>query len=153
MEIFERLEKDHREIEELFDQILGASDQAMKTRERMYDRLRAELLGHAKAEEKVFYPRLKQDEDLKDLALEAIEEHHEIELLLDELDELEVDDENWTAKVKVLQENVEHHVEEEEDELFERAKDLLSEDEATEMCERFDEVKSGILDQERREAA
>lgn len=154
MNIYERLEKDHRAVEDIFEQILDSSDGAKKTREKLFSKLKSELIAHSKAEEKIFYPRLKEEGELREQVLESLEEHHEVELLLDELDELEVDDERWMAKMRVLQENVEHHVEEEEDELFEEARSVLDDDEATDLCKRFDEEKSQLLDgKSRRKAA
>ena len=85
--------------------------------------------------------------------LEGFEEHHVIKMLLKELESMPVDTEKWTAKIKVLQENVEHHVEEEEGEMFQKARDVLSEDEINQLGEQLEELKKQLQQQMKKSAA
>jgi len=82
-----------------------------------------------------------------DIALEAVEEHAIVKELLAELDELPKDDESWGAKLKVLKENVEHHVEEEEGEMFKKARQVLSDDELESLGSRMEKAKESQLKQ------
>jgi hypothetical protein len=77
---------------------------------------------HEAIEEEIFYPELKSHPKAKDIVLEGLQEHHVVDLLMAELENLAVDDESWGAKAKVMQENVEHHMEEEEGEMFPKAR-------------------------------
>lgn len=146
MSIYDELEHDHQEAKELFAQIQAASPRAGKAKAKLFEELKAALLAHSKAEEKVFYPVLKRNDETKSMALEAVEEHHLVELLLRELSRIEPTDERWTAKFTVLKENVEHHVEEEESEIFDKAQEILSDEEADEVGEKFAAQRDKLLE-------
>ena len=74
-------------------------------------------------------------------------------MLLKELEAIPVDTEQWTAKIKVLQENVEHHVEEEEGEMFQKARDVLSEDDINQLGAQMEEMKKQLQQQAKKSAA
>jgi hemerythrin-like domain-containing protein len=93
----------------------------------------------------VFYSALKAQEETKDVALEAVEEHHLVDVLLREIGRLAEDSERWKAKFTVLKENVEHHVEEEEQEIFKKAQKLLGADAAEALGEKFAKEKEKVL--------
>ena len=76
-------------------------------------------------EEEIFYPELKAHPKAKDIVLEAYEEHHVVDLLMGELELLDVQDETWGAKAQVMKENVEHHMEEEEGDMFRKARQVF----------------------------
>jgi hemerythrin superfamily protein len=94
-----------------------------------------ELTIHSEAEEKFVYPRLQGLSETKDLAYEAIEEHKVVKTLLTELVSEPKGTAEWTAKLAVLKENVEHHIEEEEGPLFSKAKRSLSREDSEMMAE------------------
>ena len=100
------------------------------------ERRALELVGvdvldvHARIEETIFYPELKKADETRDITLEAFEEHRLVKQLLGELEEMDKGAEEWTAKFTVLKENVEHHVEEEEGEMFPKARKVSSEEQA-----------------------
>ena len=125
MEILQVLKQEHKEVAKMLKELLQTTDRAKKTREQIFFKLNHSLTIHANFEEKFFYPELKQSAQTKGMILEAYEEHHILKILLDELQNLSVTDETWSAKLKVLKENVSHHVKEEEKELFPKAKTLL----------------------------
>jgi iron-sulfur cluster repair protein YtfE (RIC family) len=126
MDALSLLKEDHEKVAGLFEQLEPTTERAVKTREDLFTKLKQELDVHAHIEETIFYPVLKQEAETRDITLEGLEEHHVIKLLLKELAGMQVDSEQWTAKLKVLQENVEHHVEEEESEMFKGAREVLS---------------------------
>ena len=123
MDAFELLKADHEKVAGLFEQLEAASGKAKLS---VFNQIRAELELHAQIEEKIFYPALEKPEETHDLTLEAYEEHAVVKKLLKELGSSRNANEEWEAKAKVLQENVEHHVEEEEGELFPKAESALS---------------------------
>jgi hemerythrin-like domain-containing protein len=126
MDAFELLETDHKKVSQLFKQIESASG---ANKRELFTRLKAELDVHAHIEEKVLYPALENKEEARDITLEAYEEHKVVKELLAELAGARKINDEWDAKLTVLKENVEHHVEEEEGELFSKARKALSDEE------------------------
>ena len=141
MQIYDVLKQDHEQVKALLKSLSETGEGAVKTRQRDLQKLTVELGAHSRAEEAVFYRRLAVDDDARDLVLEGEEEHHVVDQLLEELNGMDVSDEHWTAKLTVLKEQVEHHVEEEEGELFKKAKKALDKDEAESMAKEFKEQK------------
>ncbi|WP_374073471.1 hemerythrin domain-containing protein [Bdellovibrio bacteriovorus] len=145
MLIYELLKNDHREVKKMFEKIKDClEDEDLSKAETIFDTLKTELAAHAKAEEEVFYEPLRiasRDEEGEDLAWEGNEEHHVISLLLNELSRMDVDDKDWKAKLTVLSEIVDHHVEEEEGEIFKEAKKCFSDEEAREIAKNMEELK------------
>lgn len=135
-------------VEGLFKKILSAhDDEDFKKAASQFDVLRDELLAHAHAEDAVFYEPLMSTfdkEDDEELIREAKEEHHVVELLINEISQLDSDDDQWKAKVIVLKEVVEHHVEEEEEDMFKKAKKVLSIEEAKEIGSQMLELKESM---------
>src|SRR5215204_3815559 len=124
MDAFSLLKADHEKVAQLFDQLEAARGPAKL---RVFEQIKMELELHAHIEEKIFYPALEKPEETHDLTLEAYEEHDVVKKLLAQLGRARSANEEWEAQAKVLRENVEHHVEEEENELFEKAADALGE--------------------------
>ena len=141
MNAFQLLKEDHQKVSGLFQQLEPTTERAEKTRTELFAKLQEELDIHAKVEEAIFYPAIKQAAETRETVLEGFEEHHVVKMLLKELEALPVDTEQWTAKLKVLQENVEHHVEEEEGEMFQKARDVLSEEQIEQLGARMEEEK------------
>ncbi len=144
MDIFEALQRDHEEVKRLLERLADTTEGAVKTREDVFGKLRAQLTAHSRAEESVFYKRLEEDEAARDLALEGEEEHHMVDKLLDEMAAMDVGKEQWTAKLNVLSEQVGHHIQEEENELFKKARKVLG-GEAAELAEAFQQEKKRHL--------
>lgn len=126
MDAITLLKADHEKVAGIFEQLEPTTERAVKTREELFTKLKQELDVHTHIEETIFYPVLKQEAETRDITLEGLEEHHVIKILLKELAGMGVDSEQWTAKLKVLKESVEHHVEEEEDDMFKGAREVLS---------------------------
>ena len=120
------LETDHKHVKGLFEEFRSAGERAFKTKEGIADTVFAELKVHTRLEEEIFYPAVRQQGgELADMIAEGLEEHHVVDVLIAELEALDSDEEQYEAKFTVLMENVEHHVEEEEGELFPKAEKAL----------------------------
>lgn len=126
MNAFELLKADHKKVSGIFEKLDATTERGVKTREELFTQLKTELDIHAQIEEQILYPVLKEAKETQEITLEAYEEHGVIKTLLGELEALPKDDEMWGAKLTVLKENVEHHVEEEEGEMFKDARKVLS---------------------------
>ena len=142
MNAFTLLKTDHKKVAGIFEKLEPTTERGVKTREELFAQLKNELDVHARIEEEIFYPALKEADKTHDIVLEGYEEHAVVKTLLGELDELSKADETWGAKLKVLQENVEHHVEEEEGEMFPKAKEVLSAEEIEALGERLELAKN-----------
>ena len=118
------LKADHEVVNRYFEKIKADEDANHRD---TYKNIKFELDAHAHIEETIFYPYMieKGDEELKKIVLEGIEEHRQVKLFLAELSDLHGDNDRFKAKLKVLMEDVEHHVDEEEDEMFPLVEDLV----------------------------
>jgi hypothetical protein len=115
MDCLRLLKEQHDEAKQLFKKLEKA--EGAKATELWTD-LKSRLTMHEKLEETHLYPELKKDKATEEIVLEAYEEHHVMDVLIEEISALKPSDEQFHAKVTVLQENTEHHIEEEEGELF-----------------------------------
>ncbi|MEA2204918.1 MAG: hypothetical protein QOE77_1694 [Blastocatellia bacterium] len=141
MNAFALLKEDHQKVAGMLEEIEKTTERAIKGREELFTRLKQELDIHAMIEEEIFYPALEDTEEAHEITLEAYEEHRLVKQLLAELDSDPKDTGEWTAKFTVLKENIEHHVEEEEGQLFTKARQALSEDEIEALGEQLQEAK------------
>jgi hemerythrin superfamily protein len=130
------LEQQHREVEELFEEFEGAGERAMKNKERLCREISDALAIHAEIEEKLFYPESKQ-ENTEEVLRESVEEHLAMKRILADLLESSASDEQFEAKMTVLKEQVEHHVEEEEKDLFPKVRKSCSKEELEDLGERM----------------
>lgn len=127
MDAIKLITTDHDNMRELFKQYEDTGERAHAKRGQIANEVFLELEAHAAIEEEIFYPavRATRSKDLKDTVAEGIEEHHVVDVLIGELKQLEPSDEQFEAKFKVLMENVQHHMEEEEKEMLPDAKERL----------------------------
>lgn len=128
----DQLQMDHMKVEMLFAQVKAT--RARSRREAIYKKIRKDLVSHTHAEETVFYPMLEKNESLKNLVLEAYEEHKQVKTLLREIDALASDSQKFDAKLTLLIENVMHHVREEENKLFPKVRRRFDRDELVELA-------------------
>jgi iron-sulfur cluster repair protein YtfE (RIC family) len=138
MNAFTLLKADHKKVAGILEKIDETTERAVKTREELFTQLKTELDIHTRIEETIFYPALKDADETRDITLEAFEEHKVVKTLLGELESLGKDKEEWTAKFTVLKENIEHHVEEEEGEMFPKARKVLGDDGAETLGSRME---------------
>jgi len=143
MNALDLLKEQHEEVSKLFKKFEKLEDGADGERRELFIRIADRLSAHATIEEQYFYPSIKTDKT-EDLVREAVEEHLGVKRIIADLLELEPSDEQFDAKMKVLMENVEHHVEEEEDELFKLVRKVLNADQllalGVQMKAEFDEM-------------
>lgn len=121
MNAIDMLEAQHREVDDLFAKAEKAKG---KAKAGLFARIGDALAMHATIEEKIFYPAVKAKRT-EDILLESLEEHLGIKRVLADMLALDVSDETFDAKLKVLKENVEHHVDEERSDLFPKVRKLL----------------------------
>jgi hemerythrin-like domain-containing protein len=138
------LEADHRRMEKLLKEGEETTGRAVSRRTELLDTLTAELNLHELIEEKVLYPALKSHPQARDIVLEGYQEHHVADLIVKELHGLAKDDERWGAKFKVLKENIEHHIEEEEGQMFRTARGVMSREELQELGVRMRAMKAHL---------
>jgi hemerythrin superfamily protein len=119
MDAITLLKEDHKRVKGLFARFDKLGDRAHKQKRDVVDKIIEELSVHAAIEEQLFYPAAREcAPETEDHILESLEEHHIVKWVLSELEGMDPDDERFDAKVTVLKENVEHHVEEEEQDWF-----------------------------------
>jgi hypothetical protein len=140
----ELLESDHEKVKKLLERGDDTTERAVKTRTELFAEIKKEMEVHEAIEEEIFYPALKEHPKAKDIVLEGYEEHHVVDTILAELGETSVDDEKWAAKFAVMKENIEHHIEEEEDDMFAKARDVFAKDELEALGERMESRKKEL---------
>jgi hemerythrin-like domain-containing protein len=123
------LEEDHRKMKKLLSELESTTERGVKTRQELFATVKEELTVHETIEEEIFYPALKEHPKTKEITLEAYEEHHVVDMVMAEIEGVPYDDERWSAKFKVMKENIEHHIEEEENEMFKQARQVFDDDE------------------------
>lgn len=143
MEAIRLLEADHKVVKDLFEKYDAAGDDAFRTKQALFATIKSELLVHMDIEETIFYPTIKAtpSEELKDNVREADEEHHVAKLLMTEISAMKPEDEQYDAKVMVLKENIEHHVKEEEGEMFPLVKKRLDKARLEQLGDEMEERK------------
>jgi hypothetical protein len=133
----EILAQEHRRFEELLAQGEATTERGATTRRELLDTLSSALNAHELMEEKILYPALQSHPEAKDIVLEGFEEHHVADLIVQELHAVAADDEQWGAKFKVLKENIEHHIQEEEGPMFRMARGIFSREELRDLALRM----------------
>ena len=128
MDAIALLTADHDKVKKMLADGESTTERAEKTRTELFDTLKAEMMIHERIEEEIFYPALKSHPKAKEIVLEGFEEHHVVDEIMGELEATDVTDEAWGAKFKVMKENIEHHIEEEEGEMFKQARSVFDAD-------------------------
>lgn len=139
MNALDLLMEDHQKVSQLFEQAEGTENE--KKKQQLFEQIKTELETHTHIEETIFYPALQEEEELKDMVLEAFEEHKQVKTLLREISNLSDGSEKFDAKLKVMKENVEHHVEEEESEMFPKVEQFLDETQLEELGQQMEAEK------------
>jgi hypothetical protein len=146
MDAITLLKGDHDKVKGMLNKLDETTERAEVTRTEGLQALKRELTIHETIEEEILYPALKEFSKTRDIAFEAYEEHHVVDTIMAELEQTPVDDETWAAKLTVMKENLEHHIEEEEGEMFKQARQVMDESELVALGERMavrkEELKS-----------
>ena len=135
------LKQDHEKVKQLFEQAEVAEED--KEKRKIFKEIKKELETHTRIEESIFYPAMQEYEELKDMVLESIEEHKQVKKLLREIDRLGKTSDKFEPKLRVLQENVEHHAEEEEEgKMFPKIRKLVDSAELQEIGTELEAAKN-----------
>ena len=137
MDAITLLKADHDKVKKLLTELESTTERGEKTRSELFATIKGELTVHEIIEEEIFYPELKAHPKAEDIVLEGFQEHHVVDLLMGELESLDVTDETWGPKALVMKENIEHHIEEEEGEMFKQARRVFDAQELDELGERM----------------
>ena len=142
MNAIDLLESQHREVEELFEKVESTEGAAEKR--RLFVELADSLAAHATIEEKIFYPEVLAEET-EEVLHEAVEEHLSIKRVLADLLKTQLSDDRFDAAIKVLKEQVEHHVEEEEEEMLPKVKKTISSEKLDELGAQMEAMFAELL--------
>ena len=148
MDAMSLLKEDHRKVKKMLAELESTTERGVKTREELFTRVKRELVVHEAIEEEIFYPALKEHPKTKEIALEGYEEHHVADTVMAEIEGVAYDDETWSAKFKVMKENLEHHIEEEEGEMFKQARQVFDQDELAQLGESMKARKEDLIRQQ-----
>jgi len=144
MDALTLLKTDHDKVKKLLDELESTTERGVKTRTELFATIKGELTVHESIEEEIFYPALLEKAKTHEITLEGYEEHHVVDLLMGELEDLDVADETWGPKATVMKENIEHHIEEEEGEMFKKTRQVFDRDELEALGERMAQRKAQL---------
>jgi len=139
-DIFTRLKKDHDKHREMLERVADTSGDSKERREA-FEQLRIDVSAHANAEEQSLYAEMLARPDLQDKGRHSVAEHKEADDYFEDLVDMDFDNTGWLTRFKTLKERLEHHMDEEENEIFAAAKEDLSAERAQELAKIFDERK------------
>lgn len=137
MNAIQLLKDQHNEVSHLFGKVKATDD--VGEMQKIFEKIKQKLDMHTHIEETIFYPRLREKEELEDIVKEGIEEHHQAKIFLRELSNLTDDSEKFEPKLKVLMEDVEHHVQEEEGQMFPKVEKAFDEAELEELGKQLEQ--------------
>ena len=141
------LKEDHEKVRELLGELEETTSKATGRRQALLKSIEQELKLHTKIEEEIFYPAFRdaaEKQDDKKLYYEALEEHHVVDMVLPEIKKIDAGSEEFAAKAKVLKDLVEHHAEEEETEMFPRARKLMDREELVQLGQQLAQAKESM---------
>lgn len=140
--VIEILKQEH---EMVLSQLSELSNKGTSNREQKYNSLKENLMPHMIGEEQAVYPKL-MESGMQEMALESIEEHNAVKTLLSQLDSASMSEEDvWVAKLTVIQENVKHHINEEEEHIFPEMQQKMGSDELSNLGNRYEEAKRSAM--------
>ena len=143
MKATDLLKKQHKSVKALFKKVEETEDG--RRRRQLMDEISNELKIHTQSEEEIFYPAVREigSSKAEEMVDESYEEHHVVDLVLAELPNVDPEDERFAAKMTVLSELVEHHAEEEEDEMFPMAEKKLGKERLQQLGEQMEQMAGG----------
>jgi hemerythrin superfamily protein len=148
MDIFTLLHEDHENVSLIFKKIESIkSKETAQTHEQLFKELSTELELHAKVEEDIVYPVFEKHGETRQIIEESVREHKQIDRLLSELKGMRPDDQKWMGKLGELRQEVEHHVKEEEEQLFPQGRKIIGEDQAQQLGKTVEKKKEELRGQ------
>ena len=145
MDALSLLKEDHQKVKKMLGELDSTTERGVKTREELFTKLKGELQIHEAIEEEIFYPALREHPKTKETVLEAYEEHNVVDMVMSQIEGVAYDDERWGAKMTVMKENLEHHIEEEETEMFKQARQVFEREELDELGSRMESRKHELM--------
>lgn len=133
--IYDILSKEHKLVLSMFEEAMSSD-----SKEALF-RIKAEIEPHMAGEEKLYYPLLEEKEESSDIARKAYIEHNEAKALMYELEGMDVSSGNWATRLSELKDAVTHHVQDEESQVFEKSRAILSQQQAEELAQKYLEFK------------
>ncbi|MCO6383423.1 hemerythrin domain-containing protein [Oceanicola sp. 502str15] len=153
-DIYEAIKADHDRHRELLETLSDTSGDS-ETRRSAWKEFYHDVKAHAAAEEETFYSKLIARTWGQEHARHSVHEHQQLDDILEELNEMDMSSPGWLTRFKTLRHDYEHHIDEEEDEVFSRAKEIISEDEISGYGKRFLERKdkeAGLIEEKKEDA-
>jgi len=145
MNVLELLKEDHSNVKSLFEKFDRTDKSSQEKKTELFEKMRRELKLHSRAEEEIFYPALKAlNGEGRRLVSEALKEHRDVDELLTQISRLKPCDKNFDDKMETLIENVDHHVQEEEGEIFRFAEGNCSEDQLEGLGQQIEDRKKTL---------
>ncbi len=147
MNAIELLKQDHVRIKDLLGRLTESTERAVKLRTELLEKIEQELTAHTRIEEEVLYPALRKEGDKEEakMAYEAKEEHRAVDsLVLPDLKKTEVGSLEFSGRAKVLKELLEHHIEEEESDMFPTCEQLFDKARLDEMGQQMADIRKGM---------
>lgn len=136
MNIFEALRESHEQQRNLAERLIQTSGHTQE-REDLFKQLKNELYAHSVAEDRYLYIPLMFDDVGLDITRHALSEHHEMDELVEKLEETDMSNPSWLATAKQLSEKVHHHLKEEEHKFFQQAGKILEDDEKEKLGKKY----------------
>ncbi|MFA7430007.1 MAG: hemerythrin domain-containing protein [Rhodospirillaceae bacterium] len=143
-QIYDMLRTDHQTVRSTLERIIGSGSRAEKTRSQQFDKLKRELEIHTQFEEEVFYPTFRKDKndaEAKEEIKDAMSEHKEAKKMLAKLEKMDKTSDEFIQTLTELKDALEHHIKDEEEEIFPQALEAVSDEEANEMGRQYSEMK------------
>ena len=156
MNAIELLKKDHETVKDLLGKLEETTERAVQTRKKLLAKIEQELKIHTELEEQIFYPAFRQAGSKDDavMTVEAKEEHRAVEaLVLPDIKETPPSSIEFSGRVKVLKELLEHHIEEEERDMFPQARKLLSKQQLEQLGESMEVLRKSLKSSTQADAA
>ena len=145
MDIFELIKADHRKVEEIFSEIENTN--RSKQLDKYFNQLYKDLNIHAQVEELTFYPTMRNHKATEKFLEEAEEEHTEVKVMLEQMKSMDSTSAEFPEKIKQLKKAVQHHVQEEENEIFPQVRKSMKDEELKQVATEFQEVKIKLQDE------
>lgn len=143
-DIYTRIKKDHHRHRALLAAISNSQGN-FDDRRKLWDEFYYDVKAHAAAEEETFYSQLMSDEDGQDPARHSVAEHKELDDIMDELEEMDIESPGWLNRFTTLKDEYEHHMDEEENEIFAKGLEIFSDEQAKEFAGQFETRKKAEL--------
>jgi hemerythrin-like domain-containing protein len=143
----ELLKTDHQKVQDLLEQLAGTTERAKKTRAELLQKIESELSVHTRLEEEIFYPAFRETDgkEHRKMYFEATEEHRAVEkLVLPDLKDTDPATDEFAGRVKVLKELLQHHISDEENEMFPEAEETLGSEQLEELGRRMEERRKEL---------